>query len=444
MIPQLQRDAPVASPETPQWSLATRIGFRFIFAYFVLYLGPGGVGGLGAHDQNIQNPYRAIWGSFWHNVVPWVGTNVLHLKGDFSEVLNGSGDELYDYVLVFCVFVLAIIATVIWSWLDRKRTNYERLDAWLRLGLRLAVAGPMIGYGVNKMFRAQFPEPPLVRLIDPLGQTSPMGFLWTFMGVSRAYSLFGGAGEVLGGLLLLVPQLATLGSLVMLGVMSNVLMLNLCYDVPRKIYSIHLMVIGIILLLPDMRRLANMFIVNRPVEPARRVPLFKDKQWNKWALLFQLGFGVVAISMASYYARIDEAREAAHLGPPLRGIWFVDEFALDNVPHPPLVTDKDRWQNVVFDAPNLLSIQMMDGSLQQYYLRLNEQQNRLTFAELGSQHWKASLSYENSQPDSMTMTGRMDGRPFTAHLGKLDLSDPHRFLLINRGFHWVNQGALRR
>jgi len=445
MIPQLQRETPVASPETtPQWSLAARTGFRFIFSYFVIYLGPGAVGALGVRDQGSSNPYRGLWASIWHNVVPWVGTNVLHLKGDFREVLNGSGDELYDYVLVFCVFVLAIVVTAVWSWLDRKRLNYERLHAWLRMGMRLAVAGPMIGYGVAKLFQAQFPEPPLARLIDPLGQMSPMGLLWTFMGLSRAYSFFGGFGEVLAGVLLLVPRLTALGSLVMLGVMGNVLMLNLCYDVPRKIFSIHLILIGTFLLLPDLRRLANVFIFNRTAEPVREAPLFDSKGWNTVALYSQLAFGVFLIAMAYSQARFDEVRAARHLGPALRGVWFVDEFTLDNVPHLALVTDQQRWHNVVFDGPTLLSIQMMDGTLQQYNLRLDEAHNNLTFSELGGTHRKATLSFDNSQPDRMTMTGELDDRPITAHLRKWDMSDPNKFLLLNRGFHWVNPYAYRR
>ncbi len=445
MIPQLQRETPVAPSASPsQWSLATRIGFRFVFSYFILYLGPGAVGALGLRERIITTPYRELWVAIWHRVVPWVGENILHLKGDFREIPNGSGDELYDYILVLCIIVLAAVATVVWSWLDRRRPNYERLHAWLRLLMRLSVAAPMIGYGVKKLFQAQFPEPPLVRLIDPLGQASPMGFLWTFMGLSRAYSFFGGFGETLAGLLLLVPQLTTLASLITIGVMSNVLMLNLCYDVPRKIYSIQIILICTFLLLPQLRRLANLFVFNRPVEPARELPLFTSQQWNSSALAFQIGFGVLVLGLASYQARMDEVQARTHLGPAFRGIWYVDDFVLDNVPHPALLTDKERWRHLVLDTPDVINLQMMDESLQQYSLHLDEQQNKLMFAQWGSQRWKGDFSLDNSQPDRMTLTGELDDRPLIVHLRRLELSDPKKFLLINRGFHWVNQFPYRR
>ena len=198
-------------------------------------------------------PHNDAYRRMWHAIVPWVGENLLHLHGDMREVANGSGDQLYDYILLLCFFIVAIIATAIWSWIDRKRTNYDQLYEWLRVFVRMMLAVAMISYGANKLFRMQFPEPPLYRFVDYYGNSSPMGLLWTFMGMSRAYSLFTGVAEMLGGLLLVVPRFTTLGALVTFAVMSNVWMLNFCYDVPRKIFSTHLVLMSLFLLLPDVR-----------------------------------------------------------------------------------------------------------------------------------------------------------------------------------------------
>ena len=208
MIPQLQREAPVSAQEdASSWSLASRIAFRFGFSYFILYVYPRSVGSLGAGIK-YNNPLRDMW----HVVVPWVGEHVLHLPGPFTEIANGSGDQMYDYVLLFCIAIVAAVATIVWSWLDRNRKNYRVLYEWLRLFVRIVVAVAMISYGANKLFRMQFPEPGLAKFVDTYGQSSPMGLLWAFMGTSRAYSFFGGVGEMLGGLLLLVPRFTKLGS----------------------------------------------------------------------------------------------------------------------------------------------------------------------------------------------------------------------------------------
>ena len=84
-------------------------------------------------------------------------------------------------------------------------------------------------------------QPSLTRLLEPYGDSSPMGLLWTFMGASKGYSIFCGGVEMLAAILLFVPGCATLGALVAMGAMANVFMLNMCYDVPVKQYSFHLL-----------------------------------------------------------------------------------------------------------------------------------------------------------------------------------------------------------
>jgi hypothetical protein len=138
MIPQVQQETPVSAPQdTSSWSLATRIAFRFTFSYFLLYVYPRSVGSLGAFVK-YSNPLRDMW----HVVVPWVGEHVLQLSGPFTEIANGSGDQIYDYVLLFCIAVVAAVATIVWSLLDRKRTNYRVLYQWLRILVRRDLVCP--------------------------------------------------------------------------------------------------------------------------------------------------------------------------------------------------------------------------------------------------------------------------------------------------------------
>lgn len=47
-------------------------------------------------------------------------------------------------------------------------------------------ATAMVAYGMFKISPSQFPAPGLSRLVQPYGDSSPMGLLWTFMGVSMA------------------------------------------------------------------------------------------------------------------------------------------------------------------------------------------------------------------------------------------------------------------
>jgi hypothetical protein len=271
-----------------------------------------------------------------------------------------------------------------------------------------------------------------------------MGLLWAFMGSSHAYSIFGGIGEMLGGVLLLVPSLTTLGSLITAAVMTNVLMLNFCYDVPRKIYCIHLIAFCLFLLLPDMKRLADLFVFNRKVQLSPAMPLSNDKLLNRGILLLQIAIGVSALVYCFHQAHADAVKAETHIQASLRGIWSVDEFALNNVVLPPLVTDKERWQRVIFDSPGIVTIQAMDGMQTKYYLAGDNNRKKLTVWEIANKRLLGNLNYDDSNPNQLTLEGQFEGQQLSLNLKRVDLSDPNKFLLLNRGVHWVNDHANNR
>ena len=99
-----------------------------------------------------------------------------------------------------------------------------------------------------------------------------------------------------------------LGTLISFAVLTNVIMLNFAYDVPRKIYTIHLILMCLFLLLPDMRRLLDLFVFNRKVQLSSPVPLFKDKLLNKGVLLPAIGVGIGAIIVCGNRGMPDAAR----------------------------------------------------------------------------------------------------------------------------------------
>src|SRR5689334_14063011 len=222
----------------PLWSPAKKVLFRFAFCYLLLYSFPFPL---------YYIPYVGMIGMWtfqmWNKLVPWVGQQLFGVT--ITVFPNGSGDTTFNYVQVFVFLVIATVATLVWSLLDRRRRNYARLYEWLRVYTRFVLAVAMIGYGTAKVFPSQFPMPSFDRLMQPYGDSSPMGLLWTFMGASVAYNVFTGLGELVGGLLLVFRRTTLLGALVCIGVMANVVMLNFSYDVPVKLYSTHLLLMAV-------------------------------------------------------------------------------------------------------------------------------------------------------------------------------------------------------
>ncbi len=419
----------------PRWGQAKRILFRFAFVYLLLYNLPFPLDYVFLF-WNVSEPYQA----FWSFVVPEVGDKVFGV--DTSVLPNGSGDTTYNYVQVFCFLVLALAATAIWTYLDRRRANYARLHEWLRVYVRFALALTMIGYGAVKVIPSQFPSPSLDRLIQPFGDASPMGLLWTFMGASVAYEVFGGLCEMLGGLLLVFRRTTLLGALVSIGVLTNVVMLNFSYDVPVKLFSAHLLAMAAFLALPDLARLANLLVFNRRAEPAAIRPLFRRRWLHRGAMVLRVLF-VFGFSGFLLYQAHQGSKQYGNLAPkpPLYGIWNVDEFVIDGQVRPPLVTDETRWRRVVFDFPKTIATQLMNDSRQRFRLALNKNRKVLTLTKRDDPQWRSAISYRQPDPKHLALEGTFDGHKIRARLSRVDES---AFLLVSRGFHWINEYPYNR
>ena len=257
------------------------------------------------------------------------------------------------------------------------------------------------------------------------------------MGASPSYTFFAGAVELLGGVLLIVPQLTTLGALISGAAMSNVFMLNIGYDVPVKIFTFNLVIMATLLLLPDLRRLADSFIFNRRLEPAVDRPLFKRKRLNQIALAVQVLFGVVLLSRNLYHRQQDVREVAeARAQTPLYGIWSVEEFTVDGQVRAPLLTDPLRWQRIIIESPDVVTVQPMSSSPQYFDLSVDSRSKSFNMRKPNEWMRRADFTYENPQPDVLTLKGEMDGHQIEARFRR---SDESQFLLLNRGLHWINE-----
>ncbi|HYO13109.1 MAG TPA: hypothetical protein VE685_07950 [Thermoanaerobaculia bacterium] len=420
--------------QVPGAGIAKRYALRFAFLYFGLYMSPFLVSAIPFVDH-LSAPYQKLLAA----VVPWVGQRVFGVE--IAYALSGSGDTMFDWVQAFTFMILAAAISAVWRLLARRGSDDARLREWLHVFLRFALATAMIIYGGMKAANSQFPPPSLDRLVQPIGTASPMGLLWTFMGASQAYATFTGLAELIGGLLLVARRTTLLGAVVCAATLSHVLMLNLCYDVPVKLFSFHLLALAVLLLVPDLRRLAGMFLFNRAVEPAGHRPLFTKVWLHRGALVLRTVFavGLTGLILYSSWQGSQYWRDPA-LRSPLYGIWEVEELALNGEPRPPLLTDASRWRHVVFDSRRFVSVLPMDGSRVRYRLALDTTSRRLTLTKTGDSQWKSEISYQRPEPGLLLLNGTFDGQPLRARLRR----DQREFLLVTRGFHWINERPFNR
>jgi hypothetical protein len=427
-------------PQVPRWSLSSRIAFRFCFTYFgLLCLATQILSSLIPMNVEIPDP-----GTLWpaRQIVFWAAAHVFRVTQPLVYTDSGSGDKTFDWVQAFCLLVFAILATGIWSVLDRRRENYVALHKWFRLFIRFALAAQMFVYGMDKVVPLQMPFPDLTRLIKPYGNFSPMGVLWSSIGASKAYEIFAGCAEMLGGILLVVPRTAMFGALICLADLIQVFMLNMTYDVPVKLFSFHLILMTAFLLAPEFSRLANFFFLNRAAEPSSQPQLFGTRRANRIALVAQVVFGIWLVGLNAYGGwKSWHTYGGGRVKSSLYGIWNVDQIAIDGQLRSPLLTDYDRWRRAIFDSPARMTFQRMDDSFASYNASIDVGAKTLALTKPSDKNWKANFTFQRAAQDRLTLDGNMDSHRVRM---QLQLIDRNKFLLVSRGFHWIQEYPFNR
>ena len=433
-------DAQIGIPVVP-WSLGKRVAFRLCFAYFTLFCLSNQVFSGIFIIPKVDIP---DFGTLWplRQITFWTAAHVFRVTHPLVYTGSGSGDKTFDWVQAFCLLLFAVIATGVWSIFDRRRQNYVALYKWFRVGIRFALASEMFLYGFDKLIPLQMPFPFLTKLVEPFGNFSPMGVLWYSIGASRSYEICTGCAEVLGGILLLVPRITTLGALVCLFDTTYVFILNMTYDVPVKLFAFHLILFSLYLLAPDARRLSSFFFASRETPPPQHPQLFRKPRANRIAVALQVAFGLYLVAMNLYGGiKAWHTYGGARPKPELYGIWNVEEMSVDGQIRAPLLTDYDRWRRILFDFPTNTTFQRMDDTFTGYTSSINASNKTLTLTRSSDKNWKATFTYERPAQDQLVLDGSMSGHKIYM---RLKLVDRSKLILVNRGFHWINEFPYQR
>lgn len=372
----LQRPVP---PPPGIWPRAQAVLFRFALCYALLYALPEpcnallrGVGAAGAKlAEVLDQPWlagapfswctaAATWldgaSSAWNAALTWLSEQGLTPYPVLVQP-TGSGDTAAEIARALVVGVASGFVALVWSLLVRRPTGYPRAGRWLHLYVRWWLAFVLLLYGVAKLYSGQFGELNNTRMLSTFGDLSPMGLLWSFMAASPPYEMLSGVLEILPALLLLHRRTALLGALLASVVLANVVALNWCYDVPVKLYSTHLLVAALALMLPWRGSLWALFVANRSCQPPDLAVVRAG--WLQWtltlvgALLLAAHFANVHVEHAAYAAQGDAQ---AGPKPALYGVWEVEGMKAERAPAtagatpevgevPP--TDATRWRRFV-------------------------------------------------------------------------------------------------
>ena len=424
-----------------KWSLLQRIFFRFFFVYFMLNISPWSW-----LDNTVPGINYVT--EYYDKAISWITELFNRLWFHFEKtniVNNGSGDTSENWEMIYTFFILAVAGTLLWSILDRKRKSYIRANYWLLTFTRYYVIINCFIYGIIKLYCLQMIFPNQSQLATPLGDLLPMRFAWMFIGYSSPYQMFSGAMEVLAGVLLLNRRTITLGLFIATAVFVNVMVLNLSYDIPVKLFSIHLVLFCLYLMLNDSKRLVDFFIFNRAGTANTLHQLSFPKKWMRVTrIILKLAFIALFVVKPLIETR-DRHRSfyaENNTKPIAPGIYDVTVFAVNKDTIPPLVTDTLRWRDLIFEKSGLGSVGSTDTAFRQRYRRgyfsfiPDTAQQTIVFKKTAAAT-SPLYKFHYAFPDSNTIQLR-GSRNKDSVFVVLKKSMRH-FQLAEKQFHWISE-----
>jgi len=270
---------------------------------------------------------------------------------------------LLSYANWGIALILAVIGGLAWGHFDRNRKEYRQAYYWLRVLVRYRLALGIIGYGMLMLFPLQFPRPTLSELHTDYGDFLLWKAYYLTNGIAVAYfQEILGLLEVIGGLLLFGRRTTIVGAGLIAAILLNVVLANFAYELGDHVYSSYLLLLAAVLLAHDTPRLYRLLVREKPAQADHFQPVFAHpgirrarKILKGSAAAFVLAYGVAA------YASYSHSRWLFPETPGLPGVagyYNVREFQINGRTLPYSLVDPVRWQNVVFEEWNTLSIRI--------------------------------------------------------------------------------------
>lgn len=417
-----------------------KILFRFFFIYFLLTITPWFwfpfIPGL----NYITDYYTK--GMHW--IVFRFNDWFLHVKPILNTEGYGSGDTSYAWAEFYTIIILSLVIASLWTILDKKENESRSFEYWLHNLIRYNLITVSFSYGIIKLFGLQMPFPNLSQLATPLGEFLPMRFSWMFIGYSQPYEFFSGLMEVTVGLLLLYRRTIPLGLIIGLGVFINVFAMNMCYDIPVKLYSMQIVICCLFLLAIDSRKYLNFFVFNKSTIPTTGYNYHFTKRWQKIGrIVLKVTFIILAVGF-TIFSCIDWYGQTNTLETSVipQGVYNIKTFKKNNQIITIESTDSLAWKDFIFDKGKQGSIRTADTTFwnnygRAYFIYETDKTKQMIHFKEGMSDTVAlfKMKYKFVNKNTLQLEGVFKKDTLFYEL----IRNKKQFPLAEKQFHWISE-----
>ncbi|MGQ2984646.1 hypothetical protein [Flavobacterium sp.] len=165
--------------------------------------------------------------------------------------------------------VTALVYPFVWHHKEKNNTiNSESTYAFLCSVIRYGIAFSIACFGWKKIFGLQFIVPEEIASL-PMNKQDGEWLTWYYFGYSALYGTIIAGMQIGGAILLLFRRTTLFGSILLFGVMLNLLLINICYSMNAGalIQSVTLTTGLLFLILSDHRRITEFFFKHETQYP---------------------------------------------------------------------------------------------------------------------------------------------------------------------------------
>jgi hypothetical protein len=330
------------------WSEFEKIAFRIAFLFFISMSLPNS-------PEWYKNLFELDWAHLHYrdlydvarfgSGLDWFGRTI------FGSPLNG-------YATWIITFLVSIAGGLVWTGIAKLKkpevAQYNLLYYWLRVVVRYRAGIGIIGFGFTKLLPTQMPYPSLGLLNTNFGDFTLQKIYWLSIGIVPWYQVFAGVVELAAGILLFFRGTTTLGAILLLGALGDIVYVNFAYDGGVHVYSSYFVLLAAFLLLKDIPALYKLLVLEKFTVPYKFYPSF-PKAWQRY-VRYGLKAGVIGLFVFFLFYlqyinfRYDPYKQPATAGvKSLRGNYEVAEFKINNQEIAYSPTDTLRWQWATFE-----------------------------------------------------------------------------------------------
>jgi hypothetical protein len=225
-------------------------------------------------------------------------------------------------------------------------------------------------------------------------------------------------------LFLLSRRTVTLGALLSAAAMTNVLVLNVAYDVGVKMLAGEMCLMSMVLLLPNLTRLYELFILGRATRLVPAPAVFPDARRQAMPRILSLASAIAIVFWTYAGARQVVDFKVGAMRSPLYGAWVV-EVSENDITAPLPANDDRRWRRLIFDDDGAFALTMADAEIR-YRMRVDSTARTIQLlapppAPPGDSAVASyEFRFEGDQHLELRSRGQGDGLPTVIRLRRID------------------------